>query len=661
MAVKAGADMLLQVFPQDVGRVIDAIVEAVERGDIAETRIDSSVRRILQAKARLGLHEKRTVELEQVPAALATERHLEIAQEAADRSITAVRDHHFLLPLRGNVLSIVFAGDPDPWTGRTFQRALAGTLPDLDTAKLTANASPAEIDHVRALAREADIVVIAPFIRVGAYKGDLALPESIATLVREIVAIRPTAIVSFGNPYLLTQFPEAGTYLLAWGQWDAPQRAAARALTGEIPVSGRLPIPLPPGYGIGDGITIDPGAAERHPASPLHSPLVVPLPSALPDEVGLDPALPSEVDRVIRQGILEGAAPGAAIVVGRHGKQVLGLSGGRLDRPDGEAPVTDSTIFDLASLTKVIATATAVMILVDDGLIDLDAPVSTYLPEWGSSQPHSVVTVRHLLLHSSGLPAWEPLYQKLRGRNPYLLAIADMPLKFEPGTSTEYSDLGAILLGLVVERISRQPLDVFLQDRVFGPLGMRDTGFRPFRWSEGAQLGSPAPTMDEFTRTLARRIAPTEVDTLFRHRHLRGEVHDENAWAMGGVAGHAGLFSSARDLARFAQLLLDGGTYGHLRLIREETVRMFTRRQAPGSTRALGWDTPASGSSAAGLFSPESFGHTGYTGTSIWADPRKDLFIVLLTNRVNPSRHNSRLTPMRKALHNTVQRSVREN
>jgi CubicO group peptidase (beta-lactamase class C family) len=179
---------------------------------------------------------------------------------------------------------------------------------------------------------------------------------------------------------------------------------------------------------------------------------------------------------------------------------------------------------------------------------------------------------------------------------------------------------------------------------------MRDTGFNPLQWHDRASTTAGEALLD--------RVAPTEVDTLFRHRHLHAEVHDENAWAMGGVAGHAGLFSSARDLARFAQMLLNGGRLGPTRILKEQTVRTFTIRQDARSSRALGWDTPAPGSSAGELFSPESFGHTGFTGTSIWVDPVRDLFVVLLTNRVNPTRDNSRIGPLRKAVHDAVQRSA---
>ncbi len=650
LALRAGADLLLQVNPEDVRPVVDAIVAAVRRGELTESRIDDSVRRILTAKARLGLYRTRHVDLAGVPGALARQRHVRIAAEAAERSITAVRDHERLLPVRtGRVLSVVFAGDPDPWTGRTFQRALADRLTDVEQVTITASSAPAELDRVRAVARSVDRVIVSPFIRVGAYKGDLGVPEPVASLIHDLIGIRPTVLVSFGNPYLLEQFSNVGTYLLAWGQWDVSQRAAARAVLGDVSITGRLPIRLPPFHEIGDGVRVEPEAPERRPASPLGAELVAPLPTALPDEVGFASSLFSAVNRAVLHGLAEGAAPGAAVAVGRHGRLALSHASGRTDRIAGAALVTDSTIFDLASLTKVVATTTAVMLLVDDGRLDLDAPVSRYLPEWGRLPGHDNVAVRNLLLHDAGLPAWEPFYTTLRGRRPYLLAIARTPLKAPPGRQTEYSDLGAILLGFVVERVSGVPLDVFLQERVFGPLGMRDTGFAPKQW-----LGDAGSERDAERQTLLARIAPTEQDTVFRRRHLHGEVHDENAWAMGGVAGHAGLFSSARDLSRFAQMLLDGGRYRNVRLIREETVRAFTRRQTDGSGRALGWDTPASGSSAGDAFSKASFGHTGFTGTSLWIDPQKDLFVVLLTNRVNPTRDNPAIASLRKAVHKAV-------
>jgi CubicO group peptidase (beta-lactamase class C family) len=262
------------------------------------------------------------------------------------------------------------------------------------------------------------------------------------------------------------------------------------------------------------------------------------------------------------------------------------------------------------------------MMLVDEHTLDLDAPVTRYVPAFAAGGDS--VTIRHLLTHSSGLAAWQPLFREVHSRAEMFARVNATPLEAPPGTRTAYSDLGAILLTEVVEGLMGHRLDTLLEARVFSPLGMRDTRFLP-----------PA--------TLRARIAPTENDP-WRGRVLRGEVHDENAAAMGGVSGHAGLFSTAADLVKFAQLLLRGGEG----LVRPETIALFTRVQNQSfSSRALGWDTPSAGSSAGTKLSPSAFGHTGFTGTSIWIDPAQDLFIILLTNRVHPSRNNELIREVR--------------
>jgi CubicO group peptidase (beta-lactamase class C family) len=291
----------------------------------------------------------------------------------------------------------------------------------------------------------------------------------------------------------------------------------------------------------------------------------------------------------------------------------------------------------MASLTKVVATTTAAMLLEEDGRLDIERTVASYLPEFDAPDK-APITVRMLLLHTSGMKQYQFLYKEVKGREQYLQRINAKPLIHAPGEKSDYTDWNMIVLQAVVERIAGKPLDSLLAERVYGPLGMRDTGFNP-----------PA--------SLKPRIAPTEVMP-FRGGQVWGEVHDENAWAMGGVSGHAGLFASARDLAVFTQMLMNGGEYGGVRILRPETVARWTARQRRDASRALGWDTPAPGSSAGRFFSPRSFGHTGFTGTSIWADPEKQLFVVLLTNRVDPTRDNQKIGPLRRAIADAVQSAV---
>ena len=372
-------------------------------------------------------------------------------------------------------------------------------------------------------------------------------------------------------------------------------------------------------------------AAACHAAAPP-LPASTGVPPAAPAALGFDSTRLARAVDYLRAAADSGAFPGAVLAVGRHGRLALLAPVGHYG-VDDPRPVEPGTIYDLASLTKVVGLTTACMLLVDEGKLALDTPVQRYVPEFRDGGKERV-TVRQLLTHSSGLPAWRPLYLEADSRRTALWIVNTTPLAGAPGAAYVYTDLGAIVLMEAVERVTGEPLDRFLGERVFRPLGMPATRYLP-----------PAAWRP--------RIAPTERDTAFRHRMLRGEVHDENAGRLGGVSGHAGLFSNALDLSRFAAMLLNSGAWDTLQLIHSETVAEFTRRQnvVPGSTRALGWDTapqpPDSTSSAGTKLSPRAFGHTGFTGTSLWIDPDRDLFIILLTNRVHPTRANRAILQVR--------------
>jgi CubicO group peptidase (beta-lactamase class C family) len=295
----------------------------------------------------------------------------------------------------------------------------------------------------------------------------------------------------------------------------------------------------------------------------------------------------------------------------------------------------------LASLTKVVATTTAAMILEEEGKLDIAATVHSYLPELDAPDKAGI-TVRMLLTHRGGFEAFAPLWKESRGRAEYLAQINARPLKFAPGMQVIYSDWDFVLLGMIVERITGTTLDAFTAARVFGPLGMSSTRFMP----------------DTTDAALMRRVTFTALDTL--RGQLHGAVHDPNAWALGGVAGHAGLFGTARDLAVFAQTLLNGGAYAGTRIVKPTTVARWTSSQDPNSSRALGWDTPSAVSSAGRFFSTRSFGHTGYTGTSIWIDPERGLFVVLLMNRVNSRGEATRHVQLRRDVADAVQSALRD-
>jgi CubicO group peptidase (beta-lactamase class C family) len=377
-----------------------------------------------------------------------------------------------------------------------------------------------------------------------------------------------------------------------------------------------------------------------------------PLPTASAEEAGFRPSGLDEVDRIVEAAVEDGAFPGAVLAIGRGGSLVRFRAFGRHTYEPGAPEVRTDTIYDLASLTKVLATTTVAMILVDHGRLDLEAPVSGIVPGFRGGARDGV-RVRQLLTHSGGLLWWAPLYEELRGPRAYLERILEIDLDYEPGTKTVYSDLGVILLGDVLERLAGAPIEEVARRRVFEPLGMRDTRYLP-------------------PLALRPRIAPTERDP-WRGRLVRGEVHDRNAFALEGVAPHAGLFGTAGDLARFAQMLLNGGALDGRRVVSAATVALFTGRVpgVAGSTRALGWDTPTDEtgrrsstpgeegySSAGSLLSPRSFGHTGFTGTLMWMDPERQLFVVLLTNRVYPTRDNRAILAVRPRVTDAVVRAL---
>lgn len=346
---------------------------------------------------------------------------------------------------------------------------------------------------------------------------------------------------------------------------------------------------------------------------------------------------------------------------------------GALDSPPDQTlhEVTAATLFDLASLTKVIATTTMAAILYERGLLELEAPIAGVLPEFktdstGSPHPRRRnITFRMLLAHSSGLPAYEKLFLKAHSRDVLLQAAFTTPLSADPATRAEYSDIGFILLATALERIAREPLDIFCQREIFGPLAMTRTTFNPApnvrkeipptadeRRSQQEKCGADTLVRQQPAAPATPGVSPLPPRSTFRDRIIQGEVQDENASVLGGVAGHAGLFSTAEDLTKFAHAMLNGGHP----ILRPETVALFTRREPtpPGTSRALGWDTPSTPSQSGKYFSPKSFGHLGYTGTSLWIDPASQLSITLLTNRTWPDCSNQAIKQVRPRFHDAV-------
>jgi serine-type D-Ala-D-Ala carboxypeptidase len=384
---------------------------------------------------------------------------------------------------------------------------------------------------------------------------------------------------------------------------------------------------------------------------------------------------------ILEAAIAARAFPAASVAVTHQGRLIaLKTFGHFVYETDSGAPllagfarsgdfhVDSGTLFDLASVTKVVATTTMAMILYERGLLELEAPILGTIPEFladscGEVDPRRrEVTFRMLLAHSSGLPAYEKLFLKAHSRDDLLRAAFTIPLSADPGARAEYSDIGFIILGAALERITEESLAIFCQREIFGPLGMTRTTFNP---PTDLRPHIP-PTADERecgadTHVREKPASASQpgasVHSIFRHRIIQGEVQDENASVLGGVAGHAGLFSTAEDLARLAQVILTGGRP----ILRPETVALFTRRESTpaGTSRALGWDTPSVPSQSGKYFSANSYGHLGYTGTSLWIDPDRQLSITLLTNRTWPDCTNQAIKQVRPAFHDAVVESLK--
>jgi CubicO group peptidase (beta-lactamase class C family) len=387
---------------------------------------------------------------------------------------------------------------------------------------------------------------------------------------------------------------------------------------------------------------------------------------------------------LLQEAITNQAFPAASVAVTHRGKLIAQKALGHFtfDPPPSEVvkgapflasfarsgdfnfPATPTTLFDLASLTKVMATTPAAMLLYERGLLDLDAPISAIVPEFTRDAAKDLrrpeVTVRMLLAHSSGLPAYEKLYLKARTRAALLEAAVTTPLTANPNTRAEYSDIGFMILGIALERLADESLDRFCQREIFAPLSMTSTTFNPptelrakipptADEREEPKCGADASARETPEAQPPQGVSPRST---FRNKIIQGEVQDENAFMLGGVAPQAGLFSTAEDIAKFAQAMLNRGHP----IFRPETVALFTRREAapPATSRALGWDTPSAPSQSGKYFSPQSYGHLGYTGTSLWIDPTRQLSITLLTNRTWPDCSNQAIKQLRPKFHNAI-------
>lgn len=621
-ALNAGADIML--ISPDIHTAISEVIAAVEQGEITVERIEASYRKIVQWKQEAGLFDQNNqIDIHALDQVLNANAHQAEADRIARESITILKDDKNLLPLDPtkyeNILLVSIADDDYGNTGSPFARALRDYHPNVTFSVFDDRSDEDDVQKILRQARAADLVIIGSFISLR-FAESIQLPRKHASFLRRLMSLgKNTVLTMFGNPYLVSELQETDVHVMAWSNHTIQMRAAAPTLFGAADVAGKLPIEIPGMYSVGDGIDYSQTALRY----------------GQPEDAGIISQELYKIDDILRDAVLDSVFPGAVAAVVKDGVLVYKHAEG-YHTYDKLRKVRDTDVYDLASITKVAATSSAVMKLITDGYLDLDDKVKDYFDEYDTPEK-SEITIRHLLQHESGLPAFRVYVDELQTRAEIIQAIKNEPLINPVGSTYIYSDLGMILLAEIVEEISGRSIDSYMRKHFYYPMGMYGAYFNPKRVS----------------RWYVNRIPPTEFDTVYRNQLIEAEVNDERAWYMDGIAGHAGLFATVDDLAKFGTMILNEGTYLDKQYIAPEVIREFTTQQSDRSGRGLGFDrkSPNGFTTAGQLASNDTFGHLGFTGTSIWIDREKDMIVILLTNRTFPNRsYGRRISQIRAAV-----------
>jgi len=641
--INAGADIIIQ--NNKMKESIDIVEQAVIKGIIKESRIDTSVIKILNMKHKIGLHRESLISIDKTHMMMGQKENFEIAEEMASKALTVVRNNNNILPLNPSFDDEIYVIDlydgPNNHTESILTKKLRQGKRKIKSFQIDKSDSLEIANYIINEIPNDKIVFVNAFANPVEWKDDIFLPKVEADLINKLTFKTNKLIVtSFGSPYLIQDFPSSPVYICAYKGSALMQNAVADFLMGKTAAGGILPVTIPDIANRGSGLKIKPFPwSQEEKVSEPGTELI----RIRSDEIDVNI---ETIKDLFKEAVNDTAFPGGVILAAKDGKIFLHEAFG-FHTYSKNKPVSKGNIFDLASITKAVSTTSAIMKLVDENKINLEDKVIRYLPEFiGKQKSHYPqkrnTTIRHLITHTGGLPPFKQ-YFKIEGTRQTRI---DSIFNTEPITglsdSTIYSDVGLIILGKVIESITNNSLDVFIDSVVFSPLGMSSTFYNPLPIK-------------------ANRVVPTE-NSKFHNKLIKGFVHDENAHSIGGVAGHAGLFSTAKDLAIFSQMMLNGGRYGWKRIFNEETVLEFTSRtqMIQSTSYGLGWDTP-SGKSSGGIYlSDSSFGHTGYTGTSLWIDKENQLFVILLTNAVHPDRSYKKKSyfDWRQRLHSSVYEAV---
>ncbi len=659
-ALLAGNDVLL--YSQDVPKAKALILQAVNEGKISQEEVDDKIRRILKAKFWAGLDQNRSIDTYKLAEKINRPEAALLVEKLYERSITVTSNKDNLLPLRHldmqNFASLTIGGN-----GTEFQKKL-DKYARFDHFRINNGAKEDSLNVLAQKLQPYQTVIIGMMGITNTPKKNFGVSMSDFEFIKKLSLEKNVILVVFGSAYSIKSLPEMPHNIVAFENNAITQKLVPEIIFGARDAHGLLPVSVNLTLRQGTGGYLE-GLGR--------------LSYSIPESQGLDSRKLAKIDTIMAKSIAKQAFPGGVVLVAKNGQVVFEKAYGYYDYKNAK-PVSTETIYDLASITKILATTQAVMFLESRGLIDMNKPIGRYIPELRNTNKEHLI-LSDILAHEAGLVAfiphytktveagqWKTEYYKPAAEQGFSLSVSNemfamnslrdsiwawtvkselrKPEANRKKYSYVYSDLTMYLMQALVEELTHQPLDEFLEHNLYGPLGLYSMTFNP---------ANKYPI--DF-------VAPTEDDVAFRKRQIQGYVHDPGAAMYGGVAGHAGLFGKANDLAVMMQLMLNGGKYGDVEFINEKTVERFTKRQSLQSRRGWGWDKPepaiGKGGSAGNLAPKSTFGHTGFTGTCVWADPENDLIYVFLSNRVHPYAENNLLLKdgVRQEIHDIIYQAM---
>jgi len=659
-ALLAGNDVLL--YSQDVTKAKALILQAIDEGKISQEDVDEKIRRILKAKFWAGLDQRRPVETYRLAERINRPEAALLVEKLYERAITVTSNKDNLLPLRHldmeRMASLTIGGN-----GTEFQKKL-DKYARFDHFDISKGADEASLNDLAAKLNEYQTVIVGMMGITNTPKRNFGVSLTDLEFVKKLSQDKKVILTVFGSAYSIKSLPEMPHNIVAFENNPITQRLVPEIIFGARNAYGMLPVSVNLTLRQGTGGYLE-GLGR--------------LSYSIPESQGLDSRKLAKIDTIMARSIAKEAFPGGVVLVAKNGQVVFEKAYGHYDYKKTK-PVNTETVYDLASITKILATTQAVMFLESRGMIDMNRPIGRYIPALQNSNKEQLI-LKDILAHEAGLVAFMPHYAKTveagQWKSEYYRPVAEqgysLPVsndmfamnslrdsiwtwtlksdlrKPEPNKRKYgyvYSDLTMYLMQALVEELTNQPLDEFLEQNLYGPLGLYSMTFNP---------------VNKYPIDL---VAPTEDDVAFRKRQIQGYVHDPGAAMYGGVAGHAGLFGKANDLAVMMQLMLNGGKYADVEFIDKETVNEFTKRQSTQSRRGWGWDKPepekGKGGSAGNLAPKSTFGHTGFTGTCVWADPDNNLIYVFLSNRIHPYAENNLLLKdgVRQEIHDIIYQAM---